>query len=399
MQDNVLIIKDINVQKGKIEFESLFNGKWKDFLLNSNFKIEYNFNLENIPYSILIIPFLCNILPISWVYNLKIEVDEIDKDFLKCIDDLKKGYGEMYPSLNFKGKLTYKKIINNDTKKSNSATLFSGGVDAYDTLFRNIKSNPLLITLWGADIDLLDLEGWNNVKSYNEKVADNLGLEFQYVKTNFRKFINYENVSKFVKKQVKDEWWHGFQHGIGILGHTAPIAYYYNLKYVYIASSFTADQWGKYTCASDPRIDNNLKFCGCKIIHDGYDYSRQDKIKNIVDYKLKNSIEKIPIRVCWSTSGGNNCCKCEKCTRTIAGILAENENPNDYGFYYNSEVFQSNLIKYSKYNFRYIPIQKRTKENFDEKNVPIELKKFRKMKLYEKKPIYAKILGKINNKI
>lgn len=31
-------------------------------------------------------------------------------------------------------------------------------------------------------------------------------------------------------------------------------------------------------------------------------------------------------------SGGENCSKCEKCIRTIMGIIAEGGNPVDYGF-------------------------------------------------------------------
>ena len=29
---------------------------------------------------------------------------------------------------------------------------------------------------------------------------------------------------------------------------------------------------------------------------------------------------------------GDNCCMCEKCYRTMAGLWAEGENPENYGF-------------------------------------------------------------------
>ena len=41
----------------------------------------------------------------------------------------------------------------------------------------------------------------------------------------------------------------------------------------------------------------------------------------------------ISLHVCWQSQSGGNCCHCEKCYRTIAGIIAENADPNTFGFY------------------------------------------------------------------
>ncbi len=38
------------------------------------------------------------------------------------------------------------------------------------------------------------------------------------------------------------------------------------------------------------------------------------------------------LRVCWITSGGKNCSQCEKCLRTLYGLMAEGEDPTHYGF-------------------------------------------------------------------
>lgn len=93
-------------------------------------------------------------------------------------------------------------------------------------------------------------------------------------KTNFRSFINERKLNCLVKNSG-DGWWHGFQHGIGLLGHGAPIAYLKGLKCIYIASSYTPKD--NVTCASHPSIDNCVEFCNCHIIHDQYEYSRQEK--------------------------------------------------------------------------------------------------------------------------
>lgn len=120
------------------------------------------------------------------------------------------------------------------------------------------------------------------------------------------------------------------------MGQVSVISYLKNISTVYIASSYTKNDIG-IGCASDPTIDNELKFLNCQIIHDQYDFSRQDKINSIVRYAEKSKNYPI-LRVCWEKEGGENCCKCEKCYRTIYGIIAAGGNPNQYGFSYNKKI-------------------------------------------------------------
>lgn len=101
-------------------------------------------------------------------------------------------------------------------------------------------------------------------------------------------------------------------------------------RHLYIASTYPKYLKGKYTCASDPLIDNNIKFCGVDVIHDGYEFDRQEKVRYLVKQKRKSF--PIELRVCWESSGGSNCCRCEKCYRTILEIVSEGGDPNEMGF-------------------------------------------------------------------
>ena len=77
-----LIIKKIIKKQNKIEYDYEANGKWKELLnMDEKMYIEYDMNIEKVPDSIATVPFLCNVLPISFVFNLGIFVDEIDKSF------------------------------------------------------------------------------------------------------------------------------------------------------------------------------------------------------------------------------------------------------------------------------------------------------------------------------
>lgn len=302
----------------------------------NKFWAEYNENIDIVPPSIAVIPFVCNVLPIVWLADMELVVDELDKTFYECLPEVRHGYMLLSPMLNFLGgRLTVKKIVDNKyTPSKQEAVLFSGGVDAFATLFNHIDSKPMLVTLYGADIPLDDEEGWNVVSKHVSHTAETFGLpEPRFVKTNFREFIAGK-VWRLVRKSG-DNWWHGYQHGLGIISHVAPIAWLHKFSRVYIASSFTYDH--TFICASDPVIDSHIRFAGTEVRHDGYYMNRIDKVKKIVD-ACESFGKDIQLRVCWISRGGHNCCKCEKCIRTIFNILVVNGNPEQYGFHVTPEI-------------------------------------------------------------
>ena len=402
---NKIIIQLPKIENQKIIYSYEVLGEWNEAFNNSNeFFIEYSCDMSNLPLGVAIVPLLANILPISWVYDAEIVVPICDEDFYNSIRDFKKGYIDMYPTMTFGGKLTVEKIEKNIVDKQNGcAAFFSGGVDAFNTLTQHYDEKPSLITLWGADVKLEDVKGFENVENHLRKTATDFGVDYFVVKTSFRKFLNESVLDKKVE-QSGDGWWHGFQHGIGIISHSAPLMYVLEKKTVYFASSFTAEEKGKVTCASDPTIDNFVRFCGCNVVHDGYEFNRQMKIHNIIQFS-KNAGKAIPLRVCWESTGGSNCCNCEKCWRTIMGIYAEGENPHDYGFEYSDEQF-SKLSKRLRYSgdkmlgsLRYKPIQDSMRENNNKNDLPKSIHWFYDIDINKlgKRPIWIKIYYKFRS--
>lgn len=389
-----LKISQINKVNNKIEYIYEYEGKWREILLqNTNMFVEYYENIENVPDSIAVIPFLCNILPISWVFDLEIRVEVLDENFLNCIENVKKGYIDMYPKIAMLGNLRVEKVEKNNYTSKKSGVLFSGGIDAFNTLFNHIDEKPILLTAWGSDIPLKDITGWEKVKEYHIELAKKFGLEASFVKSNFRDFFNYGVLTEYISKRINGEWWHEFQHGIGLIGLFAPLSYINNISTLYIASSFNVNDKGKYTCASDPTIDNYLKFCSCNVIHDGYEYTRQDKIANICRYLEYNKDKSITVRVCWQSLGGENCCECEKCYRTILGILAQKNDPSKFGFNLTDKKrskMMKKLPKYVKNNTynMYSNIQERFLENYTVMDTPKDLMWFRKIKIKTRESIF-----------
>lgn len=338
---NRIVLEKVECEEKRIVYRYAITGEWKKYFnIQEEFFIEYSESIDGAPESISVIPLLVNILPMAWVHDAEIVVKEVDKDFYEHISDIKRGYIDMFPRIEFRGKLSAEQIVDNSyTPTEHTAAFFSGGVDAFSTLISHIEEKPTLITLNGSDIQLGNSEGWEKVYNHAVTSAQEFGCKNLFITSAFRKFLNEGQLTKSIYSRSGENWWHGFQHGIGLIGHAAPYAYLHKLKTVYIASSFTVEEKGIVTCASDPTIDSHVRVASCQTVHDGYEFTRQAKIHRICEYKKKTG-KKIPLRVCWQSSGGGNCCSCEKCYRTIVGIAVENQEPHEYGFLFDDGLYK-----------------------------------------------------------
>ncbi|MFD1848636.1 hypothetical protein [Oceanobacillus bengalensis] len=387
---NKMIINEVRIINNRIEVDYTIHGEWKRYFHpEENFFVEYSKTVDQVPKGIMVIPFLCNILPVAWVFDAEVIVEELDKDFYESIDEFKQGYINMYPGMEFMGKITVNNIKTNKVEgKEQSAVFFSGGVDAYQTLLTHLEEKPTLVTIWGADVPLEDTKGWKKVQSHTIQAATDNHLDFVSIRSSFRTFLHEDNLSQFTYRKVGDGWWRGFQHGIGLIGQLAPYAFQYNIKNIYIASSFSQEEKGKYTLASDPTIDNFVRYNGCQVMHDGYEFNRQAKIKRICSY-VTDTGNTIQLRVCWQSSGGSNCCQCDKCYRTILGILAEKGNPHTFGFQYNEKDFSKMIFHMRtrmpiRSNFRYQSVQDAFRRNYSLAEMDQQLRWFYQYDIHQR---------------
>lgn len=314
---------------------------------------EYDINVENVPDSIAVIPFLCNLLPLCFVTDADIYVKELDKSFFECIKNYRNAYSELAPTINFNGRIHVEKIVENFYKVNKNCLLFSGGIDATSSLIVNEKSISDCITIWGADLSVSNTTGWNLMSESIRDTVKKIDKNWLFVKSNFRDYINEGSLGKLVEKSG-DNWWHGFQHAIVLLGCIAPLAYIRKYKTIFIASSYTKEF--RMLCASDPLTDNCFKIGNSSAKHDGFEYDRCQKIVNIVNYIKKSNIS-LNLHVCWETSTGKNCGQCEKCLRTYLNCLAVNCNPKLLGiettlsmrkirkFYLHKLIYDENIIQ------------------------------------------------------
>lgn len=348
--ENFIVINDVAKTEKRLDVSWEIKGEIAEALdISCPLFFEYSKEIAAVPDSIAVIPFICNVLPMVWIYDAKLIVKKLDSSFYNCIANIKKGYQEMYPEAELKGTIIVEELVDNTfAAKQQRAVLFSGGVDSYATLLSHLEEKPHLITLIGADIDLYDIEGSKRLQILAAETAGKFALENVVITSSFRRCLKEKILNRKISKH-KIGYWSGFQHGIAICGQAFPYAYQNNIDIIYIASSYSSDTpQGTYASASDPIIDNHLRFASGRVVHDGYyEFTRQTKVKYIHEFSASHALP-LELHVCWQSRGGRNCSHCEKCYRTMFALLLEGADPNNYGFVYSTrtQFFIKWFLKY-----------------------------------------------------
>lgn len=362
-------LEKIIVHNGKLTYSFSSSEDINQFFTDTPFEIEYPENISNVPKSVLTIPFVCNVLPIIWLTDSTLFLEEIDKAFFESIPKFKQGYINMYPNARFGGEIVVKNIVDNSYSDiGKTAMFYSGGLDSTSTLVSHVDEKPVLLSVWGSDIKYNNESGWRMVHSAIKEASDKFGLQEAVFRSTFREFDNEVVLDRTFSEILGDGWWHGIKHSLALLGHIAPYTYKHQISKMYISASNCAE-YGFRKCASTPEVDNNIRFCSCKVFHDGFELNRQDKVHNIVEFSKKSN-QPITLHVCWETQDGNNCCHCEKCYRTIYEFWAECCDPKEFGFkkmdffVSQSRQFYVDAIKHSDLPRLYFPETKsKAREN------------------------------------
>lgn len=342
-----IIIRNISVDKTRLDISFDISEGLKIFFKECHFFCDYSIDISNVPKSILVVPLLTNLLPFSWITNSVIWVDEIDEVFYDNILIIKSAFREMHSNMKLGGTLIASRKVNNTYNSYNEGCiqLFTGGIDATATLVRIKGEKPVLF----------NTNGWY-IKSPTEnnpiydsdyeaitEIAKTEGLSAEFVKSNFATFINTTELNKKYLRKYHTTWWFGFQHSMAFIGCSFVLGFARHLSRIYIASSYTFGQY--IVCVSDPRIDSSIKCSNMKVVHDGYELSRQDKVYLITQHQ-KRVHRDVKLRVC--SFNTHNCCECEKCFRTMLALISEGvDDLSQYGFRLN-EPFITILKRFIK---------------------------------------------------
>lgn len=180
---------------------------------------------------------------------------------------------------------------------------FSGGVDSFFTLHKGQSRFTDLIYIHGFDVRLDDLERRSAIHRMGSSVAEAMGMRFLEFESNLGKVI-----------QSFGEWpQHG--HGLGLACIARSLSG--ELESVTIPGTHSiASQkpWGSWL-ETDPLFSDEKM----GVEHDACEAERIDKLRVLAQFPLalRN------LRVCWErVDGMYNCCRCEKCLRTMVSLQA-----------------------------------------------------------------------------
>lgn len=332
---NLIIVKSVRAVRNQLIIDFDCKGQIRKFFKGTRFFVEYSSPIEDAPESILVIPFLSTICPIAWVNQAEIRVETVDKKFLQSLEKVRLALKKFYPEINFNGTISVNKIVTSPTTCSKKAMmLFGGGVDSLTTFVRHRTEKPILVDIHSEGVyansyKQRTLAGYLKEFSYAHGVkTSTIYSNFDFLKDDLMLLVFYEKLGGL--------WWLRVMHGLAYLGLCAPVAYMYGVEKLYIASSFSESfriPWG-----SAPEIDNNVAWTGTQCIHDCFELSRQEKIQFLAEY-INRERDMLHVFCCNRSEKMANCCKCEKCSRTITGLTFAGLDPNNHGFNINRYTF------------------------------------------------------------
>jgi hypothetical protein len=331
-----LTITDVKAVGNLLTVHFECTGSLKKFFKQNLFFAEYSIPIEDVPESILVIPFLGTVCPIAWANNATVYVDTVDETFLHALEKVKATLQRFYPKVQFRGKMQVKKIAKPEVAaNSRSMMLFSGGLDSLTTYVRHQSENPILVSIHGHDVPSNDFESWNTLTEGIKTFSDKTESPLLTIRSNYRSILKNRLLNVCYNRYIPNSWYGRVGHGLTLLSLCAPIAFKEKVGKLYIASSH--DRIYSLPWGSHPEIDNYVEWTGTKVVHDGFELTRQDKIKVLADYiKAEGPLY---IRSCFQLNRGDNCNRCEKCCRTILGLEMAGIDPNECGYVVDADTF------------------------------------------------------------
>jgi len=314
------------------------------YFQSKDFWVKYDVDITQVNEGILTIPVVLNIIGVAYVTGADIFVKALDSSFLTSLSKIQVILKKFYPRFPFSTKVYVENVVFNKVDSDNYGLLFSGGIDSMTSYIQHKSKKPNLIMIWGADISLSRKNFWRKLKTLYEKFSEREGVKINFLKSNIQEFLNvYRLDIEFSRYLESAAWWDAIQQTIFSVGICAPLTITNNIGFLLHASTFTRNY--KYPQFSHPVIESKLSWAGVRVIDDGWEMSRQEKISQVLKQYLTDNNQNFPLRVCFLPYQRLNCSRCEKCYRTIIGLVIENIDPNRCGFHITSDFFD-NLKNY-----------------------------------------------------
>ena len=223
-------------------------------------------------------------------------------------------YGTERPCIETKGPL----VTFTDRYKKRAGFLFSGGIDSFMTLRRNRlnfpKDHPLSIKdgllVFGLEQDIP--EKFEYFKDLLDVAARELDITLIPAYTNlYLQFRQEDARNHFDFFQYK------------FMGASlAATAHAFSRRFGEVSISPDYDIPNFHPNGSHPLLEPNYSSVDLRIRYDGTDLSRFERTKLVVDWGLPLPYLRVCNKYTLYEQDRFNCCRCEKCVRTMLALLA-----------------------------------------------------------------------------
>ena len=201
-------------------------------------------------------------------------------------------------------------LVESSASAKRAATCFSGGVDSLYTLLKYrgrtaALPSPLTHVLFmrGLEKPLWFMQGVAEAEALVQKTAAAVGVQCILGESNLRDYFDTD--------------WLNLYCGSGLAA--AALSLGGGLGHVCIPSSYSYRD--PVPIGSTPLVDERSSTERVRIVHDGADLPRADKLWHILEWNPDLVLQ--TLRVCVMNFGGAyNCCECRKCVRTMIPLRA-----------------------------------------------------------------------------
>ncbi len=325
-------ISSVKASGNKLEVKLEFSKDVGKYFFKNHFQVYYDKNIEGVDESILSIPAVCVTIQIAWATGADLYVEKLDETFLGCLPKIRKVFEEFYPKFSSSGNIHVKEQIVNKFNNKQTALLYTGGLDSTVSYIRNKEKKPILITLLKPSNS-----NYLKIKKSLKKFASEEGIEIRFIESNVWDISDTTNNFLLGQEFETKDWWGHVSHGLIICGLSAPLTTE-RIRKVLLASSVFEKE--SIPHGSHFLLWTDFSWADIHTFYDGADLTRQEKIRNVL--KANQPYQK-NLLVCFCPLEGpnlKNCGNCEKCLRTITGLIMEGIEPNDCNFEVRNTVFE-----------------------------------------------------------
>lgn len=310
------------------------------YFFKTKFQIEYDTNIE-CDSSISIIPVLSLVAPIAWARGADIILDRADEAHLNMLQSVRRTLESWHPQFVSNSRIMATNIVDNKFNNDKSALLFSGGIDSITSYLRNKVEHPTLITLLMNEDRYRPY--YDTLKTAFHDFASHQGNDIHFIRTDiWNGTNNVVNNVALADDVGLPTWWRTVSHGLVTVGLCAPLTVSVGIGNVRFASAFH----DKHGVQEGSFYLSKTEFCWADIknIHDSTDLTRQQKIRDF----LKGHADLYRYLLVCNNLGTyqtpskklypENCGYCEKCLRTIAGLILEGIDPIQCNFVVGDDI-------------------------------------------------------------